>query len=91
MAKFNEYCAKCLHYHTRDRWNLRGCTGVNETTAEHTGCMHCFTPRTGSKKGDRIKNLEIKAAGLKAKLKERIYLERELKKTEVLIKKLKRS
>jgi len=91
MAKFNEYCAKCLHYHTKDRWNVRGCTGTEEYSKDTEGCMHCFVARTGSKKGDKIKNLEMKAVRLKAKLKGHVYLERELRETEVLIKKLKQS
>ena len=46
-------------------------------------------------KGDKIKNLEMEVVNLKAKLKERVrglyyfYLERQLRETKALIKKLK--
>ena len=87
--KFNEYCKKCLLYNTKRDFSFRKCSGTEEYSAETSGCMHCYTAMTGTKKGDKIKNLEIEAAGLKAKIKQAEQYKKKLKETEAQIRKLK--
>jgi hypothetical protein len=87
--KFNKYCKKCLLYNTKSDFGLRKCHGTEEYSSETQGMMHCYTTMTGTKKGDKIKNLEIEAACLKAKIQLAEQYKKKLKETEAQIRKLK--
>lgn len=59
----NKCCAKCLWLHDT-------CNGVYPHGADTSGMMHCFTSKTGTKKGNKKKKLSSELRGIEGRIRQ---------------------